>query len=304
MRILVTGRSGQLGRALGEAAEAARGRGGGAAWDGLILTGREELDLAVPETIAPALARHAPDVVINAAAYTAVDKAEDEAELAFKVNGEGAGVLAREVAGRGGRLIHVSTDYVFDGTKDGPYLEDDRIAPQSAYGRSKAAGEAAVRAAGRGHVIVRTAWVYSAFGHNFVKTMLRLAETRDEVRVVADQWGSPTSAHDLARGLLAVCQAWAVEPGRGLGETFHLAGAGEAHWADVARQVFAASGEVGGPVARVSDITSDQWPAKAPRPANSRLCSEKFARAFGFQMPEWRQSLVTTTVRIVREKAL
>jgi len=302
VRILVTGCSGQLGKALGEIAAAVQGD----EQRTVAFTDRTEIDLARPETIAPALARHTPDVVINAAAYTAVDHAEDEPDLAFAVNAEGVGELARVVAQRGGRLIHVSTDYVFDGTKDAPYVEDDPIAPRSVYGRSKAAGEAALRDALAAHVIVRTAWVYSPFGHNFVRTMLRLGEMRDDVRVVADQWGSPTAAHDLARGLLAVCDTWEL-PGAnetGLGETFHLAGSGEAHWADVAREVFQVSRAAGGPVAEVVNITSDEWPAKAPRPANSRLSSERFAKTFGYRAPDWRQSLMTTVVRIVRARGV
>lgn len=300
MRILVTGCSGQLGRALGEIALAKQG---GAERD-IILTDRTEIDLAQPQTIAPALARHQPDVVINAAAYTAVDRAEDEPDEAFAVNATGVGELASAIAALGGRLIHVSTDYVFDGTKHGAYVEGDPIAPASVYGRSKAAGESVVRDVLAAHVIVRTAWVYSPFGHNFVRTMLRLGEVRDEVRVVADQFGSPTAAHDLARGLFAVCNTWGGRDGTqtGLGETFHLAGSGEAHWADVAREVFKASRAAGGPVAEVVDIGSDEWPAKAPRPANSRLSSEKFAAAFGYRAPDWRQSLMTTTVRIVRAR--
>lgn len=300
MRILVIGGHGQLGRSL---AEVAGEQGAGREWQWTFV-GRREIDLARAETIAPALEHHAPDIVINAAAYTAVDRAEDEPNAAFAVNAAGAGHLAAVLASRGGRLIHVSTDYVFDGRKASAYVEGDPIAPHSVYGRSKAAGEDAVRAALASHVIVRTAWVHSPFGQNFPKTMLRLAAGHQRVRVVADQWGNPTAAHDLARGLVRICDCWQETPDAGTGETFHLAGEGDANWAEVARAVFAASRAAGGAAAEVDEIGTADWPAKAPRPLNSRLCSVKFADVFGFRMPDWRRSLVTNVVRMVGDAAL
>jgi dTDP-4-dehydrorhamnose reductase len=164
-------------------------------------------------------------------------------------------------------LIHVSTDYVFEGNKVGLYVETDPINPQSVYGESKADGEAAVRDALASHVIVRTAWLYSPFGQNFVKTMLRLARDRDAVSVVSDQWGAPTSALELTHGLMAICEAWRDDPAQGLGSTYHFAGSGETNWAGLARAVFAASAEAGGPVAEVTDIATADWPAKAKRPS-------------------------------------
>ena len=152
-------------------------------------------------------------------------------------------------------------------------------------------------------MIVRTAWLYSPFGQNLVKTMLRLARDRDAVSVVSDQWGAPTSALELARGLMAICEAWRDDPALGLGGTYHFAGSGETNWAGLARAVFAASAEAGGPVAEVTDIATADWPAKAKRPSNSRLCPDLFAMTFGCRAPDWRQSVSSTTVRIVKERA-
>jgi dTDP-4-dehydrorhamnose reductase len=299
VRILVIGRDGQLGQSLREVAAGLDV----APWADLTFVDRETIDFANEASIERTIADIRPDGVINAAAYTAVDKAEDAVELAFQLNASGPKVLAETLAARGGRLIHVSTDYVFEGNKAGPYVETDPINPQSVYGKSKADGEAAVRDALASHVIVRTAWLYSPFGQNFVKTMLRLARDRDAVSVVSDQWGAPTSALELARGLMAICAAWRDEPAAGLEGTYHFAGSGETNWAGLARAVFEASAEAGGPVAEVVDIATSDWPAKAKRPANSRLCSDLFATTFGYRAPDWRQSLSSITARIVKEDA-
>ncbi|TIU32042.1 MAG: dTDP-4-dehydrorhamnose reductase, partial [Mesorhizobium sp.] len=189
MRLVVTGRDGQVAASLLEAGQAAAGVE-------VIAIGRPQLDLARPDTVIEAIAAAKPDIVVSAAAYTAVDQAEDEPDLAFAVNAVGAGKVAQAASRLGVPVIHLSTDYVFDGTKDAAYVETDATAPRSVYGASKLAGEQAVASANPHHLILRTAWVYSPFGKNFVKTMLRLAADRDEIAVVADQWGNPTSALD------------------------------------------------------------------------------------------------------------
>jgi dTDP-4-dehydrorhamnose reductase len=282
VKVLVTGREGQVARCL--AARAADR-------DDLelVFAARPELDLARPETIGPLVRAVRPDVVVSAAAYTAVDQAEDEPELAFAVNGAGAGEVAKAAASVGAPVIHLSTDYVFDGTLDRPYREDDPTGPQGVYGASKLAGERAVAEANPRHVIMRTAWVYSPFGKNFVKTMLRLAETRDEVSVVADQWGNPTSAGEIAEAILAAVrkvsdrdfEAWGV---------YHFAGQGRASWADFAEEIFKVSMKRGGPAAHVTRIATSDYPTKARRPANSQLESAKFLRTFDLAPHRWLES--------------
>ncbi|WP_011582081.1 MULTISPECIES: dTDP-4-dehydrorhamnose reductase [Chelativorans] len=285
MKILVTGKNGQLARSLLDRAA----RHPHLALD---FAARPELDLADPRTIAPAIARHAPDLVVNAAAYTAVDQAEDEPELAHAVNGAAAGLIARATAARGIPLIHISTDYVFDGALARPYREEDPVNPLSVYGASKLAGERAVREQNPDHLILRTAWVYSPYGRNFLKTMLKLAEARDEIRVVCDQIGNPTSAHDIAGGILAAAEARRVQGTRGWGKTYHLAGSGEASWHEFAAHIFEESARRGGPSARVTPIATEDYPTKAVRPRNSRLCCDRFADAFGYRAPAWREAVV------------
>ncbi len=213
MRILVIGRDGQLGQSLREVATVL----GVAGWAELSFIDRETIDLSNAASIEKAVSDARPDVVINAAAYTAVDAAEDEAELAFQINAAGPKALAEVLSERGGRLIHVSTDYVFDGGKATAYVENVAVNPQGVYGKSKAAGEDGVGTTLGSHVIARTAWLYSPFGQNFVKTMLRLVRERDAVSVVADEWGSPTSALELARGLLGSAGAGGMIRRRGTG---------------------------------------------------------------------------------------
>jgi dTDP-4-dehydrorhamnose reductase len=291
--VLVIGRSGQLALSLAE-----RGRLAGEA---LVFAGRPELDLRDPESLRRAVAASGAGTVINAAAYTAVDRAEEEPDAAQAINGDAPGVLAAAVRAAGARLIHVSTDYVFDGSGDRPWREEDRTGPAGAYGRSKLDGERQVREALAEHAIIRTAWVYSPFGTNFVKTMLSLARTRPRLDVVDDQIGNPTSALDLADGLLAILAAWRREPGRGVGATYHLAGTGATSWAGFAREIFALSHARGGPSAEVDGITSAQWPAKAPRPLNSRLDSDRFDATFGYRAPAWQDSLAPVVDRILAE---
>jgi dTDP-4-dehydrorhamnose reductase len=287
VKILVTGRDGQVARSLAE-------RGGA---HELTFAGRPELDLADPASIERAVAAAAPDLVVSAAAYTAVDKAEDEPDLAMAVNGEGPGALARAAARMGVPVIHLSTDYVFDGSLDRPWREDDPVAPINTYGATKLAGERAVAASGVAYAILRTAWVYSPFGSNFVRTMLRLAETRDALAVVDDQIGCPTSALDIADAILAIAGAWAAEPARGINTIYHFAGTGEASWADFARAIFEERGRRGGPAAEVKGIPASAYPTRARRPANSRLDCRKFAQAF-YPPPAWRDSLRVVTDRL------
>ena len=283
--ILVAGKTGQLARCL---ANAARRRG-----VALVTLGRPELDLTQPELVARIVASHAPRAVVNAAAYTAVDKAEAEPAVAMAVNRDGAGALAATAARLGVPFIHVSTDYVFDGRKDAPYREEDAPCPLGAYGRSKLEGEAAVRGACPAGVILRTSWVYSPFGQNFVNTMLRLAATREHVRVVDDQHGAPTAAPDLAAAILDLVE-WlgaARTDHQDIGGIYHLAGAGETTWYGFAGAIFAGWARRGHRVPGLEPITTAQYPTPAQRPANSRLDCSKIARVFGLRLPAWQSSL-------------
>ena len=292
MRIVVTGCDGQVARSIME-----RGALGG---HEVVTLGRPELDLAADgDSIIEAIRAAAPDVVVSAAAYTAVDKAEGEPELAFAVNERGAGAVARAAAKLGVPLVHLSTDYVFDGSKTSPYVEDDPTGPTGVYGTSKLAGEAAVLAKHGDSAILRTAWVYSPFGANFVKTMLRLASDRDEVAVVADQRGNPTSALDIADGVLAVASNLVSGSDAEQRGIFHMTGAGEASWAEFAEAVFAASAAAGGPSATVKPITTADYPTPARRPANSRLDSSRIERVHGVRLPEWRNSLRDVVSRLI-----
>ena len=305
MRVLVTGTQGQLARALAERFETSP-----LPDVNLQFSTRAEVDLERPDGIEAAISAVAPDVVINAAAYTAVDKAEDEPDLARRVNAEAPGRLADAMASRGGRMIQVSTDYVFGdsapsgllaGDEYGRFLEEDPPAAGCVYGQTKLDGEIAVRDALEAHAIVRTAWVYSPFGHNFVKTMLRLAGERDELTVVDDQYGSPTSALDLADGLLAVLSTWQRAPDTGLGGVYHCVGAGQTTWAGLARAVMDESAAHGGPTADVTGIPTRAWPTKARRPANSTLDCSRFVDTFGYTAPDWRQSVGSVVQRLLTE---
>jgi dTDP-4-dehydrorhamnose reductase len=265
---------------------------------------RPELDLAVPRTVAPALRAARPDVIVNAAAYTAVDQAESEPDIAMRVNGEAAGEAARAAAALGIPVIQLSTDYVFAGTLERPYREDDATGPISAYGASKLAGEQAVAAATANHAILRTAWIYSPFGKNFVKTMLRLAETRDELGVVADQAGCPTSALDIADAVFAVARNLTGRTDdASLRGVFHMSAAGEAVWADVAEAIFTERERLGGKPVRVKRITTADYPTPARRPANSRLDCGKLALAHGVRLPDWRDSLTPCVARLLQDQA-
>jgi dTDP-4-dehydrorhamnose reductase len=284
VRIVVTGKSGQVVTALvGLAAQTGRT---------VVALGRPELDLADPTSVLGALTAARADVIVNAAAYTAVDQAESEPDVAMAVNGVGAGAVAAAARALGVPVVHISTDYVFAGDKPTPYVETDLVGPVGAYGRSKLAGEQAVAIATPDHAILRTAWVYAAAGKNFLNTMLRVARTRPELTVVADQFGCPSYAPDIARATLRVCENLVAAPqDPALRGVFHMAGGGETHWAGFAEAIFARSALRGGPVAQVRHIPTSAYPTPARRPANSRLNCEKMARVHGVHMPDWREAL-------------
>ena len=294
VRIIVIGREGQVARALAERAPAHGAKA--------VLLGRPKLDLADPSGIEDILLDTGGDLIVNAAAYTAVDRAESEPELAEAINAIGAGAVAGAAAAMNVPVIQISTDYVFDGAAGRPYREDDATRPLGAYGSSKLLGEQAVADANPNHAILRTAWIYSPFGKNFVKTMLRLAADRDEIGVVADQVGSPTSALDIADGVLAVGRNLVERPqDSALRGVFHMAGGGFASWADFAREIFAVSARLGGPGARVRPIGTADYPTPARRPANSRLDCGKLAGIHGVVLPPWQASLEACIRRLVGE---
>ncbi len=274
MKTLVIGRSGQVARALGA--------------QGAVCLGRPEIDLERPTDIASTIAAHAPDVVINAAAFTAVDRAESEKARAFAANAEGAQAVAAAAAACGAAVIQISTDYVFAGDKTSAYMEGDETGPRTVYGASKLEGERLARAANPRAAIVRTSWVFDAHGANFVRTMLRLARSRDSVNVVADQRGCPTFATDLAAALMNI--AAGLHAG-GVAGVYHCAGAGPTTWADFAQAIFAESKARGGRTAEVVRIGTRDYPTPALRPANSVLDCAKIADEYGVVMRPWREAL-------------
>ena len=290
MRIAVTGSKGQVATSLLE-------RAGPKAE--VVTLGRPAFDLTDRAGVIAGLEAARPDVIVNAAAYTAVDKAEAEEAVATHVNGDGAGHVAEAAARLRVPLLHLSTDYVFDGVLDRPYREDDPTAPAGAYGRSKLAGEKLVADRCEDSVILRTAWVYSPFGANFVRTMLRLNETRDEVGVVADQRGNPTSALDIADALIAIAARVKDDASPALRGVFHMTGSGEATWADFAESIFREAATRGRRVTKVKRIGTADYPTPARRPANSRLDNEKLARVYGVRLPEWRQSAAACCDRLL-----
>jgi dTDP-4-dehydrorhamnose reductase len=294
MRIAVTGRDGQVVRSLIERAPELGHE--------IVPIGRPELDLsAEADSIRRALADTSPDAIVSAAAYTAVDRAESERDLAFAVNERGARAVSEAANNLNVPLVHLSTDYVFDGSKATPYVETDATGPAGVYGASKLAGEHAVLAAHDNSAILRTAWVYSPFGANFAKTMLRLANDREEVAVVADQQGNPTSALDIADGVLRVVANLAASDSVDQRGIFHMTATGEGTWADFAEAIFSASAAAGGPSARVRRISTADYPTPAKRPANSRLDCSKLQSAHGVRLPDWRTSASMTVGRLVLE---
>jgi dTDP-4-dehydrorhamnose reductase len=276
--ILVTGGQGQVGL------EVARLQ-----WPAgtvALLPTRAELDIASRDSIAAYLDGRRVDAIINCAAYTAVDRAEEEPELAFRVNGEAPGWLAAT----GVPFVHLSTDYVFDGSKQGVYETDDPVAPLGVYGTSKLAGERAVLGSGARALVLRTAWVLSAHRHNFLKTMLRVAAATPRLRVVDDQRGCPTAAADIAATVQAILLRMLDDPAAPLGIQ-HFVNEGEASWCELAREIFRMSAERGGPVAEVEAITTADYPTPARRPANSRLSTDALRAAYGIEPRHWHAAV-------------
>ncbi|MBC7144400.1 MAG: dTDP-4-dehydrorhamnose reductase [Thioclava marina] len=270
--ILVFGQTGQVARELQELVPDAT------------FLGRDRVDFSEPKAAATAIRGANPSAVINAAAYTAVDRAEEEEALAKAVNGDAPGAMAEACRDLGIPLVHISTDYVFDGSGERPFTPIDPTGPLGAYGRTKLAGEEAIRAAGCPYAILRTSWVFSAHGANFVKTMLRLSESRDHLRVVADQIGGPTPARAIAEACLTIAQDLQRAPGKS--GVYHFSGAPDVSWAGFAREIFARAGRQ----VNVEEIPSTAYPTPAKRPLNSRLdCSD--LAVFGLQRPDWRSGL-------------
>lgn len=288
--VLVAGRSGQLARCLDELAVK----------EGLPLValGHPDLDLGGAADVEQVITRLAPAAIINAAAYTMVDQAEAEPEAACAINRDGAARLAAVAHTNNIPFVHISTDYVFDGAKPSPYNEEDQIAPLNVYGRSKYEGEVAVLAAHPHAVVIRTAWVYSPFGHNFVRTMLRLAATQSAVRVVNDQRGTPTSASDLAAAVLEIVRQLRTDCFGEKSGIYHLAGQGETTWCDFAKAIFSSLARRGHRVPQVNAITTEEYPTPARRPRNSCLDSSKAYRAFHVQLPPWQESVERCLDRI------
>jgi dTDP-4-dehydrorhamnose reductase len=280
--ILVAGKSGQLARALGKAAGERRVP--------FITVGRPELDLEYASSITPVVEALRPGLIVNSAAYTSVDRAESEPARAFAVNRDGAARLAAAAAKIGAAYVHVSTDCVFDGSKLAPYREDDATAPLCVYGRSKLEGEEAVQAAYPAALVLRTSWVYSPLGNNFVRTMLRMAQIRDRVQVVDDQHGAPTAAIDLARAILDIAAQISEGNIRKAG-VYHLTAGGETTWHGFAQAIFAGWAERGRRVPTLAAISTAEYPTPARRPANSRLDCSRIEREFGIKLPHWMQSL-------------
>ncbi len=296
MRVLIAGAAGLIGR---EAMSAA--------WPGewtVIGLDHAALDIVEADAVTAVARRESPDLIVNLAAYTAVDRAESERDRAYAVNAQGPANLGRASAELGIPLIHFSTDYVFDGAKGAPYVEDDRVAPLSVYGASKEAGERAVREAALRHIVLRTSWVYGDSTTNFVRTMLGLAETRDEMRVVGDQHGSPTWARDLAGALVRLAAALAA--GSRAWGTYHFCGDGGVSRAEYAEAIFERAASFGLRRPRVIRVGTADMPTHARRPADSRLDCGKIARVFGIHAPPWRDSLsrmVDEYLKAIRQTA-
>ncbi len=285
-RILIFGRTGQVGWELHHKL---------ACLGQILPVGLPEVDFARPESIRAAIREHKPAVIVNAAAYTAVDKAESEPELANAINAAGPGVLAEEARRLGALLIHYSTDYVYDGTKQGAWDETDPVNPLGVYGKSKLEGDRAIEASGCDHLIFRTSWVYGARGKNFLLTMLRLGKERPEIRIVDDQVGSPTSSECIAQATADVLARLGTKEGFRIEElsgVYHLACGGEASWFRFAVAIFnRASTRLGQASPKLIPIATSEYPTAAKRPANSRLSCQRLADTFGVRLPDWEQTL-------------
>lgn len=291
--ILVVGRTGQVAQELQRAS-----------WPRALspeFLGRQDLDLACPSVVRREVRNRRPAIVINAAAYTAVDAAEHEQETAYAVNRDGPGALAEACAEIGATLIHLSTDYVFDGAKLEPYDEDDIVNPLSVYGKSKAAGETLIRARLGSHVILRTAWVYAPFGRNFVRTMLRLGVEHEQISVVDDQRGSPTAAAEIARALVVMSEA--LQSGKTRFGTYHFCGAGDTTWHGFAHSIFAGARQRGTKIPRtLTPISSEEYSSPARRPHNSVLSSTRIARDYGIAARPWQDSLAACLDELCRDR--
>jgi dTDP-4-dehydrorhamnose reductase len=293
MRIAVTGSEGQVASALRERASSLGVT--------VIAVGRPILDLSKSGTALPALAASQPNAVVHAAAFTAVDQAEQDSELACQINTIGASEVASAARSLGVPIVYLSTEYVFDGKKRTPYLETDPTSPLNFYGSTKLAGEKAVAGQTPNHAILRTSWIYSPFGKNFLRTILLIAMSRDTLNIVDDQHGAPTSAFDVADGIVAVVKNLLSQPNENaLRGVFHMAAAGETTWAGFGEAVFAASKKIGGPYATVRPIPSKDYPQAAKRPANSGLDCSKIAKIHGVRLPDWRSSLKLCVERIIK----
>ena len=281
LNILVSGKTGQV------AVELQKHLAG---LGNLTVLGRDVLDLSQPEQIRAQVRAHKPDLIIIAAAHTAVDQAESEPELAFAINASAPGVFAEEAAALGIPLIHYSTDYVFDGSKPAPYTEDDATNPLGVYGKSKLAGELAIAASGAQHLILRTSWVYSTHGKNFLLTMQRLLQERPELRVVADQIGAPTWAGTIAQSTRALIERWQAGEAGAWG-TYHLTAQGETSWFGFTQAIAAHLSAQGKTCATLEPIPASAYPTPAARPQNSRLDCSKLAREWGVTQPDWEAAL-------------
>lgn len=286
-KILLTGKNGQVGWELQRAL---------ASFGDIVALDADEMDLADPAAIRRTVREIGPDLIINPAAYTAVDKAESEPDLALAVNGTAPGILAEEAQRLGAVLVHYSTDYVFDGNKAQPYVEDDAPNPQSVYGRTKLLGDLAVRASGCKHLILRTSWVYGVHGGNFVKTMLRLAKERAELRIVADQFGAPTWARDIANSTASALDFWQQRNwDDGLSGIYHLTAGGRTNWHQFAQEIVRLARQYDPALAtkalEIHAIATHEYPLPAKRPANSVLSNDKIMQSFGITQPAWQDSL-------------
>ena len=281
LKILISGKTGQV------AVELQKHLAG---LGELIVLGRDVLDLSQPDQIRAQVRAHKPDLLIIAAAHTAVDQAENEPELAFAINAIAPGVFAEEAAALGIPLIHYSTDYVFDGRKPAPYTEDDATNPLGVYGKSKLAGELAIAASGAQHLILRTSWVYSTHGKNFLLTMQRLLQERSELRVVADQIGAPTWAGTIAQSTRALIERWQSGDAAAWG-TYHLTASGETSWFGFTQAIAGHLTAQGKACATLEPIPASAYPTPAARPQNSRLDCSKLAREWGVAQPDWEAAL-------------
>jgi dTDP-4-dehydrorhamnose reductase len=296
-KILITGKNGQVGWELQRSL---------ASFGQIIAIDAEEMDLADPDAIRRTVREVRPDIIVNPAAYTAVDKAEGDPDLAMAVNGTAAGVFAEETQRLGAVLVHYSTDYVFDGNKASPYVESDVPNPQSVYGSTKLAGELAIRVSGCKHLILRTSWVYGVHGGNFIKTILRLAKERDELRIVADQFGAPTWAKDLAQATAAALGCWKNNAwDRNLGGLYHLTASGRTNWHQFAEEIVRQARKYDSALAakplKINAIATHEYPVPAKRPANSVLANDRIHDAFGIVLPAWQDS-VAECVRLIYEQ--